>query len=237
MSDMSLTIAPKSDQLNADDLLGGPRTITITRVTAEPSSSEQPVSVFFDGDNGKPYRPCKSMRRVMVAAWGPDSREYIGRRMTIYRDEGVTFGGMKVGGIRISHVSDIDRDMVLALTQTRSKRAPYQVKKLAAGPDTSKILARAEGEARKGRAAFLDFYNSDEGKAHRDAIKPHMEKFKELVTAAENDANEDPLGAQRLTPDEEAQILAGIEAENASHPLPHVARSDLIIERHKGPQK
>jgi len=117
----------------------------------------------------------------------------------------VTVWVMNVGWIRIAHVSNIARHMVLALTQTRSKRAPYQVKRLAAGPDTSKILARAEGEARKGRAAFLDFYNSDEGKAHRDAIKPHMEEFKELVTAAENDANEDPLGAQRLTADEEAQ--------------------------------
>jgi len=34
MTDMSLHIAPKSEQLNADDLIAGPRTITITSVSA-----------------------------------------------------------------------------------------------------------------------------------------------------------------------------------------------------------
>jgi hypothetical protein len=37
------TIIPKSDQLNADDLIGGPRTITITGVKA--GTPEQPVTI------------------------------------------------------------------------------------------------------------------------------------------------------------------------------------------------
>ena len=63
--DVSKTIAPKSDQLNADDLLGGARTIKITKIT-KAESPEQPINIFFEGDEGKPYKPCKSMRRVLV---------------------------------------------------------------------------------------------------------------------------------------------------------------------------
>lgn len=130
MIDLTPTIAPKSDQLNADDLIAGPMTIRITNVSANPSSPEQPVSISFDGDNGKPYKPCKSMRRVLVSAWGKDGTAYIGRSMTLYRDPRVTFGGIEVGGIRISHMSDIDRDMSMSLTASRTKRLPYVVKRL-----------------------------------------------------------------------------------------------------------
>lgn len=99
--DLSQTIIPKSDQLNADDLIGGTRTIRISSVSA--GNAEQPVVIHFDGDNGRPYKPGKSMRRVLVCLWGNDSAAYIGRRLTLYRDPSVKFGGEDVGGIRISH--------------------------------------------------------------------------------------------------------------------------------------
>ncbi len=128
--DMTMFVTPKSDQLNADDLIGGPRTITVTKVSANQGSPEQPVSIWFDGDNGKPYKPCKSMRRVLVHVWGSDARGYVGRSMTLYCDPGVQFGGMKVGGIRISHMSHIDKEQTMALTATRAKRAPFTVQPL-----------------------------------------------------------------------------------------------------------
>ena len=42
--DMTDSIAPKSDQLNADDLLAGPRTVQVENVTegAEGSAGEHP---------------------------------------------------------------------------------------------------------------------------------------------------------------------------------------------------
>lgn len=128
--DMSLTVAPKSDQTNADDLIAGPRTVVITKVSGNEGNAEQPVNVFFEGDDNKPYRPCKSMRRVMIAVWGRDTQEYIGRAMTLYRDPAVRFGGLEVGGIRISHMSHLDRPMTMALTATRANRKPYTVKPL-----------------------------------------------------------------------------------------------------------
>lgn len=131
--DMSHFIAPKSDQINSDDLIGGPLTITVTRVSANEGSPEQPINIGFDNDDGKPFRPCKSMRRVMVHIWGADASKYVGRSMTLYRDPKVQFGGMQVGGIRISHMSHIPEDKLsdgrvqMALTASKAKRAPYAV--------------------------------------------------------------------------------------------------------------
>lgn len=127
--DMSAFTAPKSTQLNADDLMGGPRTVRITRVSGT-GNSEQPVAVSFDGDEGRPFLPCKSMRRVMIACWGKMATEYAGRSMTLYRDPTVTWGGMEIGGIRISHMSHIENDMTMALTATKKARKPYTVKVL-----------------------------------------------------------------------------------------------------------
>jgi len=131
VNDMTAVIVPKSDQLNADDLIAGPRTITITGVNIR-AGTEQPVAISFDGDNGKPWKPCKSMSRVLVSAWGPDAKAYVGRSLTLYRDPKVKWGGMEVGGIRVSHMTDIERDFSMALTATKGKREPFMVKKLVA---------------------------------------------------------------------------------------------------------
>lgn len=137
---MAQFIAPKSNQMNADDLLGGPRTITITNVRANEGNVEQPVSIFFEGDQNKPFLPCKSMRRVMVAVWGADAKSYIGKSMTLFRDPEVLWGGMKVGGIRISHMTDLDKPKTMALTASKQKRTPYTVQPL-------KIEAKADKAA------------------------------------------------------------------------------------------
>jgi hypothetical protein len=128
--DIRASIQARSDQLNADDLIGQPRTIRVTAVKAH--SAEQPVAVHYEGGDGKPYLPCKSMRRVLVAAWGDRGADWVGRSMTLFQDPEVIFGGVKVGGIRISHVSHIDQPLSVLLTTTRSKRKPYTVKPLRA---------------------------------------------------------------------------------------------------------
>jgi hypothetical protein len=133
MSDMSSTIIAKSDQLNADDLISGAITIRI-RDTKVASTGEQPVSIFYDGDNNKPWKPCKSMARVLVAAWGASSKAYIGKSLTLFRDPSVKWAGMEVGGIRISHMSDIGGTQTIPITVTRGNKKPYLVKPLTPVP-------------------------------------------------------------------------------------------------------
>lgn len=132
VSNLRDTIVVKSDQLNADDLLGGPITITVTKVSR--ADGDQPVAIHFEGDGGKPFKPCKSMRKVLLFAWGDDGRAWSGKSMTLYNDPEVKFGGIKVGGIRISHLSDIERDIAISLTSTKGKKAPVTIKKLTAKP-------------------------------------------------------------------------------------------------------
>ena len=141
MNDMRPVIVPKSDQINADSLLSGPMTIKITEVNIRPGT-EQPVSIHFDGDDGKPYKPCKSMAKVMVNLWGPDANEYIGRSMTLYCDPKVLWGGMAVGGIRISHMSHLASAHTMALTATKGNKKPFTVKPLATEVDKASAGVR-----------------------------------------------------------------------------------------------
>jgi len=129
--DLSQTIVPKSDQVNADDLIAGPVTVTVQEVVA--GSAEQPVDVRLVEYPGRAYRPSKSMRRVLVSAWGAEASAYAGRRLTLYRNPDITFGRDRVGGIEISHMSHLDKPLTVALTATRGKRKNFTVQPL---PDT-----------------------------------------------------------------------------------------------------
>lgn len=135
--DMTSTIQPKSDQWNADDFVGGPQTFVISEVR-KADSAEQPVDVFFVGHQ-RAWRPNKSMRRVLVSAWGKDPAVYAGRGVTLYCDPTVKWGGQETGGIRIAALSDIPKPLSVSLTETRGKRKPFQVK-----PLTSVERLRAE---------------------------------------------------------------------------------------------
>jgi len=190
MNDMEQVIVPKSDQINADDLIAGPMVIKITSVSVD-GAKEQPVDVYFEGSK-KSYRPCKSMARVMVAAWGSDSKKYVGRSMKLYRDPNVKWGGMAVGGIRISHMSDIDKKLTMMLSQSRKNRAPFVVDVLEADAPAPTTTRNEEAEnaaldaAMNGKQAFGAWWNSDYGKQHRDDVRGVLDECKRL--AAESDA-------------------------------------------------
>lgn len=185
------TIAPKSDQLNADDLLTGPITVQVTAVTR--GNSEQPISIAISGGY-QPYKPCKSMRRVLIAAWGDNGAEWVGKWMTLFCDPSVRYGGVQVGGIRISHVSDIDGDLKLMLTTTRSKRAEYVVK-LVQSPERD-ILSTLEAAAKKGSASLKAAFEKvppsqvklDVWKRHADALKATAAKHDDRPKSLEEQA-------------------------------------------------
>jgi hypothetical protein len=131
ITDLTALTAPKSDQINADDLIGTDRTVTITGIYR--GNAEQPIEIHLA--ECKPYRPGKSMARVLAACWGNNPAAWPkNARMTLYRDSDVMFGGVKVGGIRISHLSHIDRAMSVALTVTKGKKAMHTVQPLKPEP-------------------------------------------------------------------------------------------------------
>lgn len=212
MMDMTAVIIPKSDQISADDLIAGPMTITITGVRVQ-GGQEQPVSISFAGES-RVFRPCKSMSRVLVAAWGADAKAYIGRSLTLYRDPKVKWGGMEVGGIRISHMSHLDRQMTLALTVTKGKRDPYIIKPLEvqrAQVNEAAIHTEAREAASHGTETFGKWW-----KAHpdwREACRPILDELKAACDRA------DAAGVDPFTPDPadlaraEAEAMAAIRAQ------------------------
>lgn len=127
--DLSKTIIPKSDQLNADDLIAGAKIIKIRDIKGG-SDEAQPVNIYFHGDNNKPFKPCKSVRRILVQLWGADGLKYIGRRLTIFRDDSVKWAGVEIGGIRISHASHIENATRVLVTTAKNKRTPMTIEVL-----------------------------------------------------------------------------------------------------------
>lgn len=128
--DISHTVIPKSDQLSADALIGGPITVTITG--AKVPGGDQPVVLELDGYPGRPFKPSLGMRRVLIAGWGKDAGAYIGRQLTLYRDPNVKWAGEAIGGVRISHMSHLEKPMHMPLTIAKGKRQKFTVKPLAA---------------------------------------------------------------------------------------------------------
>ena len=255
MNDMTAVIVPKSDQLNSDDLIAGPRTIRIRDVAIRPGT-EQPVSIFYDGDNNKPWKPCKSASRVLVAAWGADANAYLGRSATLYRDDGVTWGGMKVGGIRISHLTDIERPLVIALTEKKGSKkiatinplklehrqdAPADALTMDAAID---LIYRASDMPtlervwkRKDMAPFRDQLRGDldkakaaialpqEGRDDSDQGDAHAAAAHDLATLFDNATTPDDLTAAR-----KAYAVAGASLSDAERAMVD-ARADAAGER------
>lgn len=128
--DISNTLSANSDQQDYGEYVSGPKTVTVAEV--KQGSAEQPVDIHLVEFPGKPFKPAKSVRRVLAMAWGTDASQWAGRSMTIYGDPDVRYAGKAVGGLRVSHVSHIDKPVTVALTVTRGKREPFTVHPLAA---------------------------------------------------------------------------------------------------------
>jgi hypothetical protein len=129
--DISDTLAPKSDQLDAVDMAAsGPRVFTVARVSK--GDAEQPVNVHLAEFARGPWRPGKNQRRVLASCWGNDASAWVGRRVELYCDPTVMFGKEAVGGIKIKRLSDIDGPQTVPIIVSRGKGGSYTVQPLAA---------------------------------------------------------------------------------------------------------
>lgn len=147
--DISSTIQPDSTQINADDLINQPITITVESVSK--GNAEQPVNINTVETPGRAYRPSKTMRKLIVHAWGADASQYVGRRLTLFRNPDIMFGKEKVGGIEISAISHIDKPISVSLTVSRGRKRTFKVDVLQAAPPTDwqSLLQDAQGDRDK----------------------------------------------------------------------------------------
>lgn len=230
VEDLRPTIVPRSDQLNSEQLLGTTLTITVTDVTM--GSAEQPVTVHYAGEEGRPFKPGKTSRKVLIFAWGENGRNWIGKSMTLYCDERVMFGGEKVGGIRISHLSHIDKEIAISLTATKGKKAMHTIKVLRDSPELVAALAAiaaATDKAGMSAAAALakkltapteittaqGAYTAKVAALKKSAMKPaafDLAAFTERVKACADEMAlqvlDDEAGALTEGPDKDAAVAA-----------------------------
>jgi hypothetical protein len=227
---MADTTTVKSDQINAADLVGGPITVTIDRVNID-LSQDQPVAIRLVGME-KVYRPCKIMRRTMMDMWGPDASQYVGRSMTLYCDPSVRFGKDKPGGTRISHMSHINEEKIVTLMVAKGKFAAHRITPLSTqdakpAPAAASVAADAPGidytglaksAARKGKDAFVMWWNSDQGKDGRAAGLTVTEEIKAIIADADKAASEadNPFGLPPITPTQAEIDAAMAEAARAA---------------------
>lgn len=123
------SIEPRSDQLNSEDCAAtGPITVTVKGVRS--GSKDQPIIIDLEGHD-RPFKPNKTYRRVLIALWSKDPMTWIGQRMTIYTDPTIMFGGLKCGGLCVSHVTGITETVILMLTKTRGKKAEVTIHPIA----------------------------------------------------------------------------------------------------------
>lgn len=151
--DISQFLLAKSDQLNADDIVAGPIVVRITNVRVT-GGDQQPVTVELDGGH-RPWKPCKTTMRVLAALWGPRAGEWVGRSVRLYRDPSVKYGGVEVGGIRISGMSHIDKPKVLTLSSSKKTKTEYRIEVLKDAPQARPMPASQTQTADRGALARL----------------------------------------------------------------------------------
>ena len=140
---MTESLEARSDQINAVDL-SEPRTYTIEKVTA--GKATHPFDFHLVESPGKVYRPNLGMRRVIVDGWGPETSAYHGRRLTLFNEPTVIYAGVEIGGIRVSHMSHLDKPLKTSLAISQKKKVPYTVQPLiesAPAPAQSEPSAKA----------------------------------------------------------------------------------------------
>lgn len=138
---MKITADPRSDQWNADDFIGGPRTFTIAGVRV--GTAEQKYDIELVEGQDRVWRPPLTVLRILLAAWGDEAATWAGRRVTLYRDESIRFGPEAVGGIRVSHMSDLPggKRLSVKVTTSRGKRGTFTVEPLADAPAPDPLAA------------------------------------------------------------------------------------------------
>ena len=157
---MRVTIEKKTDQINYEDFLGGAtRIVTIAGVKT--GTKEQQYDIALEGDK-RVWRPAVTVLKLLVAAWGDDATEWVGRRAMLYGDPNITFGRDRVGGIRISHLSHISATVTANLTETRGKRKIHTVDPLPAAPQTEPVDPLTDRTRRQMFALFGELNINDE---------------------------------------------------------------------------
>ena len=195
--DITDALAPKSDQLDAIELVA-PRTFTIdtgSKLGTRDDDGQAVVEVNLV-DFPRVWRPSKGMLDAIVAIWGTNAKEWAGHQVTLYNDPEVTFGRDKVGGIRISHMSGIDktRQVQIRGRGRGARKLPWRIEPIATtpapAPEPSEADVAACTDTEQLRAMWQR--SGDERRAQIQARVNELAAPVAQPDAAPDDADTDP---------------------------------------------
>lgn len=170
--DLTKALAPKSDQIDAADLIGSPpQVFTIISVSENGSelADQQPVNIRLE-ETKKLYRPSKGMLRVLADNWGKEVAAWAGRKVELYGEPEVYFGREKRGGTRISRLSHIKSPKTTLVNPRGGKDAYWTVKPLPA--DTPAPPAIDAATQARIDALIAEYEGADADR--QDAIKAEV---------------------------------------------------------------
>ena len=133
---MRVDIKKNTDQLNYEDFLGGvTRVVTIAKVEKGRKEAQYDISIEEDD---RYWRPPATILKLLKLAYSEEGADWVGKKAMLYGDPDVKMKGVKVGGIRVSHLSHIDGPLTASLTVTRGQTAVFTVDPL---PELSPVEA------------------------------------------------------------------------------------------------
>ena len=165
--------------------------VTIKAVQRGPSN-EQPLQLVLE-ETEKFYRPSKTYRRALIGCFGDEPSNWIGKRLRLVRNPDTMFGGVKVGGVEVSHAS-IEAPMVFMLQAKRGKKSAVSIDVIPAPqkptpmPEKVKAAAAAVSGKRKPAAPAEpsisgDPMESDLTGVAGDVVKPTQEVIGKIINA------------------------------------------------------
>lgn len=159
---MRVTVTPRSDQWNADDFIGGPRTFTVSHVIE--GVAERPYDIHFSDGGERAWRPPNGVLTLLIEAWSNETSTWTGRRVTLYRDPDIRFGPDKPGGIRVSHMSDLPsgKPFTARVTVSRGKKGPMTVQPLKEPPAAKTAPAPTASDLAGTNTAIANAQSADE---------------------------------------------------------------------------
>ena len=142
---MRITAEPRSDQINYEDFLAGPRVYTIGGVRV--GTAEQKYDIQLQGEE-RVWRPPLTVLRTLIACWGDDATVWQGRQVELYGDPSIRFGKEAVGGIRIAKLSHIEEPKTVSVAVARGKRQKITIQPLQVEPpiDWQALITGASGD-------------------------------------------------------------------------------------------
>lgn len=170
------SIVVDSTQFNADDCVNGPITVEIEAVSK--GTKEQPINVHLVGHK-RVFRPCKTVRRMLIALWSDDPRKWRGQRFTLYTDPEIRFGGVRVGGLRISHATGITSPRTFLITQSRGRRSEVTIQPIVAeehADGINELLGEIAAADTEETLKAVGFVVKHKPKAVQDAVRPAYAK-------------------------------------------------------------